>query len=150
MKRLFSLLAAAALVLGVTGGLFSGPARADAPGPAARTLLLYGCGADLESQGAMLTWNLYQILEAEIPEDVNVIVMTGGSRKWFVEPEYLSGADRIGEGGMNQFWICSGRNAPDAVNGHGRMTLLTDAPGIMRRMSMADPIALQGFFYLFF
>ncbi len=145
MKRFFSLLTAAALVLCVTGNLFSDIARADSPGTATRTILLYGCGSNLESQGAMMTWNLYQILEAEIPEDVNVIVMTGGSRKWFVEPEYLSGAEMIGEGGMNQFWICSGRNAPDAVNGHGRMTLLTDAPGIMRRMSMADPIALQGF-----
>ena len=145
MKRFFSLLTAAMLVLSMTGGLFSDLARADSPAQATRTLLLYGCGSNLESQGAMMTWNLYQILEAEIPEDVNVIVMTGGSRKWFVEPEYLSGAERIGEGGMNQFWICSGRNAPDAVNGHGRMTLLTDAPGIMRRMSMADPIALQGF-----
>ncbi|MBR6707741.1 MAG: hypothetical protein IKI84_13860 [Clostridia bacterium] len=145
MKRLFSLLTAAMLVLCMTGGLFSGPARADSPDLATRTILLYGCGSNLESQGAMMTWNLYQILEAEIPEDVNVIVMTGGSRKWFVEPEYLSSAETIGESGMNQFWICSGRNAPDAVNGHGRMTLLTDAPGIMRRMSMADPIALQGF-----
>ncbi|MBR4502909.1 MAG: hypothetical protein IKP22_13675 [Clostridia bacterium] len=145
MKRFFSLLTAAMLILSMTGGLFPAPARADSPAPATRTLLLYGCGSNLESQGAMLTWNLYQILESEIPEDVNVVVMTGGSRKWFVEPEYLSGAETIGEGGANQFWICSGRNAADAVNGHGRMTLLTDAPGIMRRVSMADPIALQGF-----
>ncbi len=145
MKRFLSFLTAVMLVLSMTGGLLSDMARADATNPAARTLLLYGCGSNLESEGAMMTWNLYQILEAEIPEDVNVIVMTGGSRKWFVEPEYLSGAEMIGEGGMNQLWRCSGRSAPDAVNGHGRMTLLTDAPGIMRRMSMADPIALQGF-----
>ena len=55
MKRFFSLLTAAVLVLCMTGSLFSGPVRADSPDKATRTVLLYGCGSNLESQGAMMT-----------------------------------------------------------------------------------------------
>ena len=117
----------------------------EAPETAAeRTVMLYGIGSNLETFYGMLTWNLVQILEADIPEDVNVVVMTGGSMEWQTEPEYLEGAEAVDEGARNRFWICSGRNAANAQNGHGRMTLL-EGPEGLENVSMSNENTLQAF-----
>lgn len=118
---------------------------AEADGEAVRTILLYHCGSDLEGRYGMATWNLRQILESEIPSDVNFVVMTGGSRVWKTDAEYLEGAEVISPNQENQVWICSGRNAENAVNGHGRMTLLTDLPTDIETTLMSDPNTLTGF-----
>ena len=114
-------------------------------GKATRTILLYDCGSDLEEDYGMATWNLCQILESEITSDVNVVVMTGGAKVWKTEPEYLEGAQAISPNQENQLWICSGRNAENAVDGHGRMTLLTDIPSDIEKTLMSDPQTLLGF-----
>ena len=93
----------------------------------------------------MTTWNLHQVLEAELTDDVNVLVMTGGAKTWKTESEYLEGAQSVSANQENQLWICSGRNADNAVNGHGRMTLLTDMPSEIERALMSDPQTLLGF-----
>ena len=113
-------------------------------GGATRTIMMYGLGTNLESMFGMLTWNLVQILEADIPEDVNVIIMTGGTNRWRTDPEYLDGAEEIGVDVNNQFWICSGKNAENAENGHGKMTLL-EGPEELANVSMIEPETLQGF-----
>lgn len=118
---------------------------AEATGKAARTILLYDCGSDLEESYGMATWNLYQILESEITSDVNVVVLTGGAKVWKTEPEYLEGAEVVSANQENQLWLCSGRNAENAVNGHGRMTLLTDMPSDIENTLMSDPQTLLGF-----
>ena len=120
---------------------------ADAPGAdtATRTIMLYDCGSDLESSYALATWNLYQIMEAEIPDDVNVVVMTGGAEKWQTEAEYLEGADAVSPNQENQVWLCSGKNGANAVNGHGRMTLLSGLPAGIENTLMSDPQTLVGF-----
>jgi len=46
------------------------------------TICIYMCGSDLESNGGSATNNLIQMIEAEIPEDNTVLVMTGGALKW--------------------------------------------------------------------
>ena len=46
------------------------------------TILVYMCGADLESQNGMATSDLKEMLNAKISEQVNLIVFTGGARKW--------------------------------------------------------------------
>ena len=61
----------------------------DAP-PAAvdyykRTILLYLDGADLETDGMYGTKSLLDILRTEIPEDIKVYVVTGGSKKWHMD-----------------------------------------------------------------
>ena len=114
-------------------------------GKAVRTILLYDCGSDLEEDFGMATWNLYQILESEITQALNVVVMTGGARVWKTEPEYLDGAETVSPNQENQVWICSGRNAENAENGHGRMTLLTDLPSDIETTLMSDPQTLLGF-----
>lgn len=118
---------------------------AETAGKATRTILLYDCGSDLEGRYGMATWNLCQILESEITADVNVVVMTGGSKLWKTEPEYLEGAEVVSPGQENQLWICSGRNAKNAVDGHGKMTLLTDMPSDIESTLMSDPQTLLGF-----
>lgn len=46
------------------------------------TVCIYMCGTDLETSGSCATSDLLEMLSADIPDDVNVLVMTGGTRKW--------------------------------------------------------------------
>lgn len=47
------------------------------------TIMLYICGADLESDGGYATKDIAEILKVNNqPEDVNVIIETGGARSW--------------------------------------------------------------------
>lgn len=42
----------------------------------------YLCGSDLESNGGFATNDLSELLEVELPENVNVVIETGGSAVW--------------------------------------------------------------------
>ena len=46
------------------------------------TVCVYLCGSDLESDYGSSTLDIVEMLEAEIPDDVNVLLMTGGSPAW--------------------------------------------------------------------
>ena len=46
------------------------------------TILVYMCGTDLESQNGMGTSDLKEMLNAKISDNVNLIVFTGGCKKW--------------------------------------------------------------------
>ena len=46
------------------------------------TVMLYLNGADLESDGGMATQDLREILNATLSDKVNVVIQTGGTRKW--------------------------------------------------------------------
>ena len=46
------------------------------------TVCVYMCGTDLETKGSAATIDIIEMLEADIPEDVNVLVMTGGTKQW--------------------------------------------------------------------
>ncbi len=46
------------------------------------TIMVYMCGTDLESQYKMGTSDLSEMASASIADNVNLIVMTGGCRKW--------------------------------------------------------------------
>ena len=56
-----------------------------------RTIMLYDCGADLETSAAMATYNIEQILKANFSKDegIRFIVMTGGSNQWQLDKDYL-------------------------------------------------------------
>lgn len=112
---------------------------------AVRTILLYDCGSNLETYYGMATWNLYQVLAAEIPETVNFVVLTGGSDAWQTEAEYLEGAEGVCLDGKNEIWVCSGRNAANAENGHGKMTLQTDMPEEIATSLLSEGETLRGF-----
>ncbi len=46
------------------------------------TIMVYMCGSDLESRSGMATADLQEMLYAEIADNVNVIVETGGASQW--------------------------------------------------------------------
>ena len=46
------------------------------------TIMVYMCGADLESQQGMATSDLKEMAGAKFEENVNLLVYTGGAKKW--------------------------------------------------------------------
>ena len=46
------------------------------------TVLVYMCGADLESQNGMATSDLKEMVNAKLSSSVNLLVYTGGAKKW--------------------------------------------------------------------
>ncbi|MEX1307256.1 MAG: clostripain-related cysteine peptidase, partial [Eubacteriales bacterium] len=87
------------------------------------TVMIYMLGSDLESSGGMATRDLQEILNADIADNVNIIVETGGATKW---QNSVISAD------TNQRYQC--------VN--GGLKLLQDNLGIR---TMTDPNTLTDF-----
>ena len=58
---------------------------------ASRTIMLYDCGADLETSAAMATYNIEQILKSNFSkdEDIRFLIMTGGSNQWHLDKDCL-------------------------------------------------------------
>ena len=86
IKKLFALVLALVLFAGTVackGGEQSGTdgAKTDAE-ISDFTLLVYICGSDLEQKRGAATANIAEMLSADIPDGVNVILQTGGSSKW--------------------------------------------------------------------
>lgn len=86
IKKLFALVLALVLFGGTVackGGEQSGTdgAKTDAE-ISDFTLLVYICGSDLEQKRGAATANIAEMLSADIPDGVNVILQTGGSSKW--------------------------------------------------------------------
>ena len=46
------------------------------------TIMVYMCGTDLESRSGMATSDLMEMTKADLGDNVNLIVYTGGCRKW--------------------------------------------------------------------
>ena len=46
------------------------------------TIMLYLCGSNLETQEGLASANIDELLKARIPADANVIIQTGGSKRW--------------------------------------------------------------------
>ena len=46
------------------------------------TILVYMCGADLESRGGMASKDLQEMLSAKFDDKINLIVYTGGAKQW--------------------------------------------------------------------
>ena len=49
------------------------------------TLMVYMCGSDLESEGGSATFDLYEMLDGIEGDNLNLIVETGGAKKWQVD-----------------------------------------------------------------
>ena len=102
----------------------------------ARTILMYLCGADLESGSAMATYNLEQILNSRFSngDQVKFIIMTGGSDEyygWHLPAGYLydpSGSElQEIDTVYNCIWEAKGI---DASQNPGKLVLL-DGDGIL-------------------
>ena len=46
------------------------------------TIMVYMCGTDLESQSAMATSDLNEMISATVNKNINLIVYTGGCKRW--------------------------------------------------------------------
>ncbi len=63
-----------------------------APADGSWAVYWYLCGSDLESNGGFATIDLMEMMEVQLPENVNVIIQTGGAAVWqndFVDPSKL-------------------------------------------------------------
>lgn len=87
------------------------------------TLMVYLCGTDLESRSSMATLDLQEMLNADISENINLLVYTGGCKQW--QNNALSNK-------TNQIW---------QVKDEG-MVCLEDNVG---KLSMTDPDTLASF-----
>ena len=87
------------------------------------TIMMYMCGADLESKSAMATSDLKEMLAADIADNVNLIVYTGGCTNW---------RNNVVSSRTNQIYQIRG----------GKLYTLVDNVG---SKSMTDPATLTEF-----
>ena len=83
MKKLLSCLLAMAMALSLVscGGAEDVSDSAGAEGES-WAVYWYLCGSDLESNGGFATMDLSEMMEVELPENVNVVIETGGASVW--------------------------------------------------------------------
>lgn len=65
--------------------------RKDSTGPS-WTVLVYMCGGDLESRDGLASECIKEMMDIDYPENVNVVIETGGSSQWHMNgiyPDYL-------------------------------------------------------------
>ena len=53
-----------------------------AAGEGSWAIYWYLCGSDLESGGGFASGDLGELMEVQLPENVNVVIETGGSSEW--------------------------------------------------------------------
>ena len=88
------------------------------------TIMVYMCGSDLESQNAMGTYDLQEMARANISDNINLLVYTGGCKRW---------QNRIVSNTYNQIY---------RVVGNGNLEPLVENAGTG---SMVDPNTLVSF-----
>ena len=75
-----------ALLLGVSACTASTPLPAKyEPPPSEKdacSVFIYICGSDLETRHGAATKNIHELLDADLVEGVNIILQTGGAKKW--------------------------------------------------------------------
>ena len=83
MKKFLSCLLAMAMALSLVscGGSEDVSDSAGAEGES-WAVYWYLCGSDLESNGGFATMDLSEMMEVELPENVNVVIETGGASVW--------------------------------------------------------------------
>ncbi len=87
------------------------------------TIMVYMCGADLESRSAMATKDIQEMLKADIGNNINLIVYTGGARQW---------QNNVVSSSTNQIYQIK----------NGKMNLLQDNVG---NLPMTQPSTLSSF-----
>ena len=89
-KRLLSLLLTLAMCLSLfacSGEGDGGNTPTPEPGDGSWAVYWYLCGSDLETNGGFATIDLSEMMEVPLPEDVNVVIQTGGAAVW--QNEYM-------------------------------------------------------------
>ena len=117
------------------------PAFAEENGKAARTILMYFSGANAEDKEASFCSSfLNSVSDCEIPDDVNIIVLTGGAEAWN-DVLRLDGADDV-RNDCNQVWKMTG-----AHNGKSGALVPIEPDGIKgaEALPMSDSAMLKAF-----
>jgi len=52
------------------------------PDKDAYSVFIYLCGSDLETKHGAATKNIQELLDADVGDDVNIVLQTGGTKKW--------------------------------------------------------------------
>ncbi len=87
------------------------------------TVMLYIIGSDLESYGGFASDDIYEMLEADFGENVNVVLMTGGTTDWYI--------DEISDDSC-QYWQIK----------NNELVLVDNSLGLL---NMTDPATLTNF-----
>ena len=87
------------------------------------TILVYMCGTDLESNSGMATNDLQEMLKANVSDNINLVIFTGGCKSW---------RNDVMSSKYNQVYQIRG----------GKLARLVDNAGTS---SMTDPKTLQAF-----
>ena len=139
--QIISLSLSLMMALALTGVPAAFAEGGQAPEKAARTIFLYCSGHELDSPTrALMSQGLNRMMQNEIPDSVNVIVLTGGAMCWN-ESLRLDGAEAV-RADCNQVWKMTG--AHDGRDG----ALVPSAPeGIKgaESLPMSDPAMLRAF-----
>ena len=80
-KRAMGLMLCLCLLAGLVSGC-SAPKEKPMGEADTWSVFLYLCGSNLETQMGAAGKNLDEILAADIPDNVNVVIQTGGAEKW--------------------------------------------------------------------
>lgn len=91
------------------------------------TLMIYMCGADLESNYGCATADLKEMLNANFTDNVNVIVATGGARSW------------------RNNWVSANKNQYFKLEQTGPFNKTLTEIKSMNKASMTDPNTLSSF-----
>jgi hypothetical protein len=103
--KLISVLMALVFVLGT---MCAFPASAEGQETPKRTIMFYAIGSNLESQAECFTKKVLEFSDSPYNEDLDIIVITGGSLQWHTPSEYLDGADEI-DAEYDQVWKVVGK-----------------------------------------
>ncbi|MBQ9974003.1 MAG: hypothetical protein IJP02_03485 [Oscillospiraceae bacterium] len=92
MKKLIALLLALTVALSLTacGGGDASVEDAQTAADGSWAVYWYLCGSDLETNGGFATTDLAEMMEVALPENVNVVIQTGGANVW--QNEYMDPA----------------------------------------------------------
>lgn len=79
------------------------------------TVMIYMCGANLESDNSLATSDIEEILGISgQPDDVNIIIETGGSQSWHTPSSYLNGATSIPNSQLGRWHVENNKLVKDS------------------------------------
>ena len=86
------------------------------------TILIYMCGADLESGSGLATGDIKEILSvANQPDDVNIVIETGGAKSWSLSSSYIDGATRIDPSKLSRWHVANKKLVLDTTLSYASM-----------------------------
>ena len=83
------------------------------------TILIYMCGSNLESGHGLAGQNIEELLEADVPESTNIIIQTGGARRWWSDQHIAN--DKLQRYSVHNKQLVLEEEMPNASMGDGHV-----------------------------